>query len=197
MDLEEIQARFELAMAEFEQECKKQGLPQKIVTCNDQGVYIYFPRGELNYSIPGLAKGTIENYFIIQREAHDIFLRSLQDHKLELKKELKSFSKLSTAFFQRLARPSAQNLENMIQKTKLQIGFDKVLKEGALLGNYFFEEEAKNYLTPTLKPIQGELISFTQRIHELAKDIESIDIDRLHYFRNKYQLWYEGTELQG
>ena len=59
------------------------------------------------------------------------------------------------------------------------------------------EEEAKNYLTPTLKPIQGELISFTQRIHELAKDIESIDIDRLHYFRNKYQLWYEGTELQG
>ncbi|GEM_PF-4369461 len=191
MDGEELEERFKATLEEFNGECQKRGRVQEIVTYNDHGVFLNFYGVGVNYSISSLAKEEIQDYLVVQEEAHKIYLRTLQNHRLEMKKELKGFNSFWLSFFQRFSKSSAVELEEIIGRTKLQVSFDKVLRDGALLGKYFFEEIVVDYTKNNLDEIRQRLIIANQNIYENAQDLLSIDQDRLHYFRHKNHLWYE------
>src|SRR3989344_3663665 len=191
MNGEEIQQLFEVALEEFEQECKKAKYTQKeIMWDNKHGVFINFAGIEVNYSTFALADDNVEYYLHAQEDKHNSYHKVLQEHRLGMRKELKSFNSALYSLIQRWTKPSASELEKMINQTRLKISFDKVLTEGARLGNYFFREEVGE-VPAALQKTKEALITNTQNIFENAKDLYSVDQDRLQYFRNKYLLWYK------
>jgi len=195
MESEEIQARFEIAVEEFNQECQKQKAIQQIIIYNNNGVFIDFQGVTINYSLPCLSKDEIKDYLSAQENAHQICVRLLQEQRSVKKKALRVSNSFLASFLLRLSRPSAALLEDIIQKTKLEIAFDKALTEGSLLGQYFFKEVASEYTKHAFDDIRQRLVNHAQNMYENAKDLHSIDVDRLQYFRNKKLLWYEGKKV--
>ena len=77
---------------------------------------------------------------------------------------------------------------------------DKVLREGALLGQHFFEDCVPDYLENSIPDyvkktvdekkkhddIRHNLVTLTKDIYVTAKDLESIDTDLLQFLRNRY-----------
>lgn len=189
MSLEELQSKFELALEDFNQASQKRGSPQESITCNDYGVFIDFAGVEVNYSLYSL-EDNVEDYLAKQTEKHKTYLRMLQDHKSQTKRQLENFNRSLNSFIERFSKPSKEELEQKIERTIVKIAFDKVLKEGGLLGKYFFEEIAADYTKKKCDEVREKLVSYTESIHQNAKDLESLDIDRLQYFRNKNLLWY-------
>ncbi|MDP3698396.1 MAG: hypothetical protein Q8R47_02315 [Nanoarchaeota archaeon] len=196
MNKEEIEQLFEIALEEFEQECKKAKYAQKEIMCdNKHGVFINFAGIEVNYSTFALADDNVEYYLHVQEEKHNLYHKVLQEHRLKMRKEWKSFNSVVHSLIQRWTKPSAPELEKMINQTRMKISFDKVLTEGARLGNYFFREEVGE-VPAALQKTKNALITHTENIYENAKDLYSADQDRLQYFRNKYSLWYEKNAVE-
>src|SRR3989344_7903409 len=139
MSLEEIQQRFELALEELNQESKKRRIPQKAIICNEQGVVIEFAGVEVSYSTYSLSDN-LEDYLGNQAEKHQSYQRLLQTYKRQSKKELQKFNNPFYSFLQRFQKPSKEQLEKKIGQYMVKVAFDKAIKEGALLGKYFFEE---------------------------------------------------------
>ncbi|MEK6939218.1 MAG: hypothetical protein AABX31_00675 [Nanoarchaeota archaeon] len=189
MELEPIQQRFELALEEFEQKSAKIGLPQKNIKCNDYGVFINFHGVEVNYSLYSL-EHELEDYLSQQAEQHERYKRLLQDHKSQTKKKLKRMNSSVAALVQRFSKPSKKELESLIGLMMAKVAFDKVIKEGALLGRFFFEEIVSDYTKAEFDEQRKKVVNVTGIIYENAKELEAIDIDSLQYFRNKELLWY-------
>ena len=189
MRLEEIQRQFELALEDFNQASEKRGSPQKSITCNDYGVFIDFAGVEVNYSLYSL-EDNVEDYLTIQTEKHKTYLRLLQDHRLQTKRELHLFNSSLYPFLERFSKLSEEELEDKLGLTIAKIAFDKVLKEGGLLGKYFFKEIAVDYTRHKCDEAREKLVNYAEAIHQNAKELESLDIDRLQYFRNRNLLWY-------
>lgn len=189
MDLEKIQGQFELALEEFNQASQKRGFLQKTITCNDYGVFINFAGIEVNYSLYSL-EDNVEDYLAKQAEKHKSYLRLLQDHRLQTKKELQNFNSPLYSFLQRFSKPSKEELEKILDQAIVKVAFDNVLKEGGLLGKYFFEDIVVDYTKNKSDEVRQKLVSYTEAIHKNAKELESLDTDILQYFRNKNLLWY-------
>lgn len=196
MGLEEVQERFELALEELNQECEKRKYPQNAIVWNNYGVFINFGGVEVNYSHYSLTDD-VEAYFIQQEKKHEAYLRVLQDHRLQMKRDLKSRTNAVASFVQRFSKIPPAKLEQIINQTIIKVTFDKTLIAGSLLGHYFFEEFAKKYIKTELEETKTELEETRQKlmthlnnIHRNTKALESEDQDRLQYFRNKQLLWY-------
>ena len=189
MGLEEIQRRFENALAELNEESEKRGFPQKAIICNEYGVFIDFAGVEINYSLYSLGDN-LEDYLTGQAERHESYLRLLQKHKLQTKKELQRCNGGFYTFLQRFSRPSKDELEQKIERAMVKIAFDKAIKEGASLGNLFFEEIVADHTKTRFDDLRQKLVIATENIYDNAKELEDIDIDWLQYFRNKELLWY-------
>jgi len=187
MSHEDHETRFLLALEELNTESEKRGYPQKAIKCNNYGLFINFAGIEVNYSLYSL-DDDLEGYFTQQAEKHECYLRVLQIHKLQSKRELQKFSGAFYTFLQRISKPSKKDLEETIERGMVKVAFDKVLKEGALLGKYFFEDYVGD--TGNLEPIKEKLINLNQEIYGHAKDLEAIDKERLQYFKNKNLEWY-------
>ncbi len=190
MSLEESQQRFEVALEELNQECEKRGALQKAIVCNDYGVFIDFAGVEVNYSNYSLTDH-LEEYLNEQEVRHNIYQRVLQNHQLQTKTELRRLNSVWYAFFQRFSgRPQPDEWEKTIDLAMIKVAFDKTLKEGALLGKYFFEEIVVDYTKNRFDDIRLNLVKSTDIIYKNAKDLEAIDVEKLQYFRNKELLWY-------
>ena len=94
------------------------------------------------------------------------------------------------ALVQRFSKPSKKELESLIGLMMAKVAFDKVIKEGALLGRFFFEEIVSDYTKAEFDEQRKKVVNVTGIIYENAKELEAIDIDSLQYFRNKELLWY-------
>jgi len=189
MDLEELQGAFESALEDFNQASEKRGSPQKSITCNDYGVFIDFAGVEVNYSLYSL-EDNVEDYLTTQTEKHKTYLRLLQDHRLQTKRELHLFNSPFYSFKERFSKLSQEELEQKLGQTITKIAFDRVLKEGGLLGKYFFQEIAVDYTKHKFDEARQKLVNYAEAIHQNAKELEALDIDRLQYFRNRKLLWY-------
>ncbi|MDO8511128.1 MAG: hypothetical protein Q7S55_03095 [Nanoarchaeota archaeon] len=189
MGLEELQGTFELALEDFNQASQKRGSPQKSITCNDYGIFIDFAGVEVNYSLYSL-EDNVEDYLTTQTEKHKTYLRLLQDHRLQTKRELHLFNSSLYSFLERFSKLSQEEIEQKLDQTIAKIAFDKVLKEGGLLGKYFFKEIAVDYTKHKCDEARQKLVNYAESIHQNAKELESLDIDRLQYFRNRNLLWY-------
>lgn len=190
MSLEELQGNFELALKNFDRISRERGFTPENITCNeDYGVFINFDGVEVNYSHRSL-EDNLGDYLAEQVERHKIYLRSLKHHALETQKELRRFNHPAYSFLQRFFKPRLKELENKLDETTIEVAFDKVLQEGALLGKYFFEEIAVDYTKNRFDERRQRLVTYTKIIHKKAKELESLDKDKLQYFRNKNLLWY-------
>ena len=189
MGLEELQGAFESALEDFNQTSEKRGSPQKSITCNDYGVFIDFAGVEVNYSLYSL-EDNVEDYLTTQTEKHKTYLRLLQDHRLQTKRELHLFNSPFYSFKERFSKLSQEELEQKLGQTITKIAFDRVLKEGGLLGKYFFQEIAVDYTKHKFDEARQKLVNYAEAIHQNAKELEALDIDRLQYFRNRKLLWY-------
>ena len=190
MKLEKIQGQFESALEDFNQASQKRGFLQDKITCNEEhGVFIDFAGVEVNYSLYSL-EDNIGDYLTKQAEKHKIYLRLLQDHRLQTKKKLQIFNSSLYLFLQRFSKPSEEELEKRIDRAIVKVAFDKVLKEGALLGKCFFEEMAADYTKKRFDEVRQKIVDYADSIYENAKELESLDTDKLQYFRNKNLLWH-------
>lgn len=189
MNLEGIQPQFEKALAELNEESEKRGYDQKAVICNDQGVFIEFAGVGVNYSRYSL-EDNLEYYLTQQAEKHESYLRVLQNYKLQTKIELRKFNSSLHSFLQRFAKPQLEELENIIDRTTVKVAFDRTMKTGALLGNYFFENFAADYTKKKCDDVRQKLVIFTDNIHKIADDIETLDTLKLGYFKDKKLVWY-------
>lgn len=189
MGLEELQRKFELALEEFNLVSQKRGFSQNSVTCNDYGVFIDFAGVEVNYSLYSL-EDNLEDYITKQAERHKIYLRLLKENILLTKKELQIFDNPVYSFVLRFLKPPQEELENILDQATIKVAFDKVLQEGALLGKYFFEEIAVTYTKDRFDGLRQNLVIYNEGIHLKAKELESLNMDKLQYFKNKNVLWY-------
>ena len=190
--LDEIRDRFEIALYELDEACQNSGLPQKFITCNDYGIFIDFAGIEVNYSLYSLTDD-MPGYLKRQTERHSSYLRSLRNHTFQTRKDLLICNdSLYSFFLERFFKPSQEELEERIARTRIKIAYDKVLKEGALLGKCFFEEIVVDYTTGngSLEERRRKLIGYTRAIYINAKRLESLDTDKLHYSSNKHLVWY-------
>jgi len=179
MDLPEIQDRFEQVVAEFVRATEKRGYQQNTVICNEYGVFIDFNGVGVNYSLYSLEdKDNLENYLIQQTEKHHIYGRLLYQHKVQTKKALEKQSSPIHNFLSKFSRAPKESLEQRIDAQTVRIIFDQVLKEGGLLGNYFFREIARDYTKYSKK--KGEelrimLVHWTETIYKNAEELETLD----------------------
>ena len=189
MDLEEIQPQFEKALAELNEESKKRGYDQTAVICNEQGVFIDFASVGVNYSLYSL-EDNLEYYLTQQTEKHESYQRVLQNHKLQTKIELRKLNNSFYSFLQRFSKPQPEEWKKIIDRATVKVAFDRTIKTGALLGKYFFENFAADYTKNKCDEVRQKLVVFTENIHSIANDIETLDTLRLYYFKHKELVWY-------
>lgn len=200
MNLEEIQKNFELALAELDIECRKNGYVQESVICDEvEGVSITFDSLDdlkkdkenllqaanvrVNYSNVALMQNA-EEYLKEQEEKHRTYQRVLQNHKLEMKKELQMYNSWIFNLLKRSSRPAQKDLEATIQREQLKLSFDKVFRDGALLGHYFFVEMVGD-VPSALKKTKENLVTLTSNILENTKELYRIDKERLDYLEKR------------
>lgn len=185
--MDEEERRFLATLAGFNQELKRKEISQEEILQNDEhGVFLTFGGITLNYNLPEFDQNKKE-YLVYQAEKHRIFLDVLQNHRLEKKKEL---WRLNSKIYAIFTNPSRPELGKEIEKTSLNVSFDEMYKEGALIGKYFFEARLAEGITTELKPMLEGLVDLINSIYENAKALEAADNEKLQYFRNKQSVGY-------
>ena len=180
MDKEEKQ--FLSALAEFDRNLEGRGMSQEEILQNDDhGVFIRFGGITINYNLPAFDQNK-EEYLLEQKGRHQVFLKVLQEHRLERKKEL---WRLNSKIYALFTNPQKLELEQEIEKTSLKISFDEMYKEAAGIGKYFFEARRDEGVVTDLKPVLESLIASTTSIYENAKLLGVVDNERLQYFKEK------------
>ena len=112
MNLESIQKRFESALEELNEEYRKRKIAQKAVICNFQhGVFIDFAGVEVNYSLSSLEEN-VGDYLQKQEDKHQSYLRVLQQHRLNKKKELQRSAQPLRVLFQRFSKPKPKAIKS-------------------------------------------------------------------------------------
>ena len=114
----------------------------------------------------------------------------LQYHKLQNKIELRKFNSSWYSFLQRFSKPQPEEWKNIIDRATVKVAFDRTITTGALLGKYFFENIAADYTKNKLDDVRQKLVGFTENIHNIANDIETLDTLRLYYFKHKELVLY-------
>ena len=180
MDKEERQ--FLSALAEFNKKFgEKEFTQEEFLQNNQHGVFIRFEGITLNYNLTAFDQSK-EEYLLEQKGKHQIFLKVLQEHRLERKKEL---WRLNSKIYALFTNPRLSQIGEEIEKTSLKISFDEMYKEAALIGKYFFEARRDEGADTDLKPILENLISSTISMYKNAEALEAVDNERLQYFKEK------------
>lgn len=173
MDKEE--QLFMTLLAQFNQKLEKQEITQEdIVQNNDYGVFVTFKGIILNYNLPEFDQNTKE-YLIDQAQRHTTFLKVLQEHRMERKRKLHQQKNAKY-----LVLPASE-LQDGIANLPMQIAFDEMYKEAALIGKYFFQVRKEEGVITDLKPILENLIGLTQSIYINARELEFTDNEWLEY----------------
>ena len=190
MDQEERE--FLSALAEFNAELEKQEKTQEEIIQNDQhGVFVTFKNITINYNLPEFDQNKKE-YILEQKQKHQFFLKILQDHRRERKKELWRFNSRIYAFFN---SSTHGEIKEEIENISRDILFDQMYKKAATIGKYFWEARRDEGAAIEVKPILEELIALTASIYENARELETLDKDRLEYFKGKLSLSYEKRKI--
>ncbi len=183
MDKEE--KHFLTVLTEFNQELAGLGLSQDLIRQDDkQGVIVKFERKNqeitINYNLPEFDQNTKE-YLLDQREKHKKFLKALQDHRLERKTNLHRLRDLGHTSLP----ASGSGIEQDVYTLSIDLAFDRLYKEAAKIGKYFFEARKDEGVSIELKSILENLIGSTHSIYTNARELEFTDREWLEYLEQK------------